>query len=89
MVQDVGEVKFENVRQIINTHCTACHTQTPTHESFDEPPNGFRLDTDDLIRQNKALIMERTVVGKDMPLGNETEMTDTEREMLRVWIAGE
>jgi len=85
----VGEVNFENVRQIMDTHCTACHAPNPTHESFDEPPSGFRLDTDALIEQNKTLIMERAVTGKDMPLGNETGMTDKEREMLRVWIEGE
>lgn len=84
--QDVGAVSFENVRQIIDTHCTACHAPNPTHEWYDEPPSGFRLDTDELIKQNKALIMERSIVGKDMPLGNETGMTDKEREMLRVWI---
>jgi len=85
----VGAVSFDNVRQIMDTHCTVCHAPNPIHESFDEPPSGFRLDTDALIEQNKALIMERAVTGKDMPLGNETEMTDKEREMLRVWIEGE
>ena len=88
-VQDVGTVSFENVRQIIDTHCTACHSLNPTHEWYDEAPSGFRLDTDALIRQNKTLILERAVTGKDMPLGNETEMTDVEREMLRVWIEAE
>ncbi len=85
-VQEVGAVSFSDVRKIMETHCTACHAEEPTHEWYDEPPNGFRLDTDELIKQNKALIMERTVTGKDMPLGNETNMTDKEREMLRIWI---
>ncbi|MCF6220762.1 MAG: urate hydroxylase PuuD [Robiginitomaculum sp.] len=84
--QDVGAVSFSDVRKIMETHCTACHAPNPSHEWYDEPPNGFRLDTDELIKQNKALIMERTVTGKDMPLGNETNMTDAEREMLRIWI---
>jgi len=88
-VQEVGAVSFGEVRQIIDKHCTACHAENPTHEWYDEAPSGFRLDTDALIEQNKAPIMERTVTGKDMPLGNETEMTDAEREMLRVWIEGE
>lgn len=88
-VQEVGIVSFEDVRIIMDTHCTACHAPNPAHESFDEAPVGFRLDTDELIKQNKTLIMERAVTGKDMPLGNETEMTDAERKMLRVWIEGE
>lgn len=88
-VQEVGAVSFDNVRQIIDTHCTACHAQNPTHEYYDEPPNGLRLDTDDLIKQNKSRILERAVISKDMPLGNETGMTEAERQMLRVWIEGE
>ncbi len=84
--QNIGEVNFQQARQIINKHCTACHAENPSHESFDEAQAGFRLDTDELIRQNKKPIMERTIISKDMPLGNETGMTEREREMLRVWI---
>ena len=84
--QNVGAVSFQQARQIINKHCTACHAENPSHESFDEPQAGFSLDTDALIRQNKKPILERTVISKDMPLGNETGMTEREREMLRLWI---
>ncbi len=86
---DVGKVTFSDVQTIISTHCSACHSAAPTHESFDEPPSGLILATEAQIRQNKALILQRAVIGKDMPLGNETGMTDKEREMLRVWIAEE
>ncbi len=85
----VGAVSFSDIRHIMETHCTACHAENPSHDWYDEAPNGFRLDTDALIKQNKTLIMDRTVTGKDMPLGNETGMTEAEREILRVWIAGE
>ncbi|HHL42814.1 MAG TPA: hypothetical protein ENJ42_04285 [Hellea balneolensis] len=80
------EVRFSQVQSIINKHCTACHAESPTHESFEEAPLGFKLDTPERIRQNTARIYERAVKFKDMPLGNETGMTDDEREILRIWI---
>lgn len=83
-----GEITFTMARTIVNKHCTACHSPAPTHEAFDEAPSGFLLDTDELITQNKTLILERAGPGGDMPLGNETGMTDKEREMLRVWVEG-
>lgn len=80
------EVKFSEVQAIINKHCTACHAARPTHESFDEPPLGFQLDTPELIRTHKDLIKQRAVEFKDMPLGNETGMTEDERLVLKAWI---
>ena len=84
-----GNIGFTQVKTIVGKHCTSCHAAAPTHEAFDEAPSGFLLDTDELIRQNKTLILERAGPGGDMPLGNETGMTDKEREMLRVWVEGE
>ena len=81
----LGIVGFSEVIIIVDKHCTSCHSATPTHEAFDEAPSGFLLGTDELIRQNRALILERAGPGGDMPLGNETGMTETEREILRVW----
>ena len=82
-------VSFAQARQIINTHCIVCHSATPTHEGFDAPPLGLRLDSDAALRAAKAKILARAVIAKDMPLGNETGMTEEERDELRAWIAGE
>ena len=88
-IGELESVSFSQVKEIINTHCAACHSPVPAHPSFDEAPSGFLLHTDALIRLNKKLILERAVVGSDMPLGNETNMTTAEREQLRAWIAGQ
>ena len=80
-----GTVDFAKVRTIIQTHCTNCHSSTPTHEFYEEAPNGFMLDSDELIKQYKTFILDRAVKSQDMPLGNDTGMTDKEREVLRVW----
>ena len=39
------------------------------------------------LRRYAPLIMTQTVVNKAMPLGNQTHMTDAERERLGAWLA--
>ena len=77
------------VLKITQTHCIMCHQAQPTHESFKggEPPKGVMLDTVENIRRNKEQILIQAVQGRAMPLGNETHITDAEREMLGRWIA--
>ncbi len=83
---DPAQISFNQVRTIIQTHCTACHEANPRHENFDQPQGGLRLESDEQINLAAQKILERAVSAKDMPLGNETNMTDIEREILRAWI---
>jgi uncharacterized membrane protein len=69
-------------------HCTLCHAEMPTHEAFDKPPKGIRLETIEQLRRYAKQIVEQAVVGRMMPLGNETDMTDEERERLGAWADG-
>ncbi|PHR62641.1 MAG: hypothetical protein COA47_02715 [Robiginitomaculum sp.] len=80
------EIAFSEVRQLIDTHCIACHSATPTHEAFFEPPMGVMLDERSEIERFALGIYDQVVVGKMMPLGNETEMTEAERQILANWI---
>src|SRR6266851_1280411 len=32
-------------------HCVACHAEMPTHEAFDKPPKGIRLETIEQLRR--------------------------------------
>lgn len=81
------EVEFAEVRQIVNTHCISCHSATPTQEGFDEPPLGVIFDTAADIRKYAAQIRAQTVLTDTMPLGNMTEMTRRERDLLGAWVA--
>ena len=69
-------------------HCIMCHAEKPTDEAFDKPPKGIRLETIEQLRRYAKQIVEQAVVGRMMPLGNETDMTDEERERLGAWAAG-
>ena len=67
-------------------HCTSCHAKKPTHQSFSEPPKNVTLETIDDFRRFAPLVLSQAVHNKAMPLGNQTVMTDAERETLGQWI---
>ena len=69
-------------------HCIMCHSEMPTNDAFDKPPKGIRLETIEQLRRYAKQIVEQAVVGRMMPLGNETDMTDEERDRLGAWAEG-
>ena len=80
---DVSDVE---VMAIVDKHCTSCHAASPTHESFDTPPKELVLETIDDLYRHAERVKQFTVQTRAMPLGNETEMTDEERDRLGAWI---
>jgi uncharacterized membrane protein len=85
-IENIDNFSMNEVRTIVQKHCTACHSANPSHESFDEPQGGLLLDSDQRIKLAAERILERAVIAGDMPLANETDMTVSEREVLRLWI---
>jgi uncharacterized membrane protein len=69
-------------------HCTACHSAEPTYPAFGKPPKGIRLDSIEGLRRYAKQIVVQVVTERAMPLGNETDMTDEERDRLGAWAAG-
>ncbi|VAW01624.1 FIG137887: membrane protein related to purine degradation [hydrothermal vent metagenome] len=80
-------VAFSQVQQIVDKHCSMCHSAAPTHEAFFEPPAGVMFDSRQQIEKFAPGILDQVVVGKIMPLGNETNMSEEERQILASWIA--
>jgi uncharacterized membrane protein len=78
-------VEFEQVAQIVEQRCAACHSERPT--LADTAPLGVELDTAEEIRAQAEAIEQQTVQTRAMPLGNVTRMTEAERELLGRWIA--
>jgi len=79
-------VAFSEVRAIIETHCTQCHSSSPTMEGFVEPPLGVAFDSAADIGRHAARINTQVVVSQVMPLGNLTNMTEEERDTLGAWF---
>lgn len=79
-------VSFSEVETIIQTHCVQCHSENPSDEVWTDAPGNVKLDTPEQIQTNADEIMRTTVRSNFMPLANQTNMTDEEREKLHRWI---
>jgi uncharacterized membrane protein len=77
------------VLAIVQQHCASCHAAEPSHEAFPEPPRGMVIETLDDVRRFDDLIDQFAVKTDLMPLGNETGMTEAERDLLGAWIAAQ
>ena len=82
----LNAVSDADVVAISAHHCVMCHAKKPTHVSFQEPPKNVVLESAGDFRRYAPLIMAQAVQTKAMPLGNQTAMTDAEREKLGQWI---
>lgn len=71
--------------KIVADRCAGCHSNAPTFGGFIAPPAGLSLETKSQILSVKAKLIEVTRSGY-MPLGNTTQMTDTERDALISWL---
>jgi uncharacterized membrane protein len=83
-----GATSDEQAMAISAKHCVACHAQHPSHPAFKEPPKNMALETVPELRRYAQQIYMQTVQNRAMPLGNQTGMTDAEREALGRWING-
>lgn len=81
-----GGVTDAQVRLIVRTHCSSCHSDVPTQEGLSEAPLGARFDTMDDIRKYAARIKVQAVDTEAMPQINDTGMTAEERRLLGAWI---
>jgi uncharacterized membrane protein len=82
-----AQVAFAAVRALVDRHCIMCHSATPTHAGITAPPAGLNFTKDDVVRISAARIQAQAVASHNMPLGNETGMTEAERQTIGAWIA--
>ncbi|TLX63412.1 hypothetical protein DN820_11450 [Stutzerimonas nosocomialis] len=81
-----GAQGFAQVSEVIHERCTVCHSANPTSPLFSAAPGGVMLDTPEQMRQQAAKIHAQSVASQIMPLGNITQMTQEERDLLGAWI---
>ena len=80
-------VGWDEVEPIFERRCTPCHAENPSHPSFAEAPLGMMMDTPERVAAKADAIHEQSVIQKVMPIGNLTEMTDEERDIVAAWYA--
>jgi uncharacterized membrane protein len=78
----------EQAMAISAKHCVACHAHNPSHPAFKEPPKNMALETVSDMRRYAQQIYMQTVQNRAMPLGNQTGMTEAERDALGRWVNG-
>jgi uncharacterized membrane protein len=78
---------FTQVNSVIQERCTVCHSAQPSSPMFSAAPAGLILDTPQQIQQQAAKIQAQAVASQVMPLGNITQMTQDERNLIGAWIA--
>jgi uncharacterized membrane protein len=86
--QAPGRPTDAEILALMRAHCVTCHAAEPTHEAFAKAPAGVLLETIPQVAANAARIMTQVVVNRAMPLGNQTGMTDEERDRIAAWIEG-
>ena len=82
----VATVDFEQVHKVIQERCTVCHSATPSSPLFSAAPAGVMFDTVQQIQLMAPRIQAQAVVTPIMPLGNITQMTQQERDLVGAWI---
>lgn len=78
---------FDKVHSVIQERCSVCHSAKPTSPLFSTAPGGVMFDTPQQIQQQAARIQAQAVATQIMPLGNITQMTQQERDLIGAWIA--
>ncbi|WP_428034289.1 urate hydroxylase PuuD [Amphritea sp.] len=81
------QVSFTQVKQIIDERCSVCHSATPTFAGFTAAPLGVIMDNPQQIQMLAPRIQAQAITTQAMPLGNITQMTQQERDLLGTWIA--
>jgi uncharacterized membrane protein len=79
--------EFDKVSGVIHERCTVCHSAQPTSPLFSAAPAGVMFDTPQQIQQMAPRIQAQAVASQIMPLGNITQMTQQERDLIGAWIA--
>ncbi|MGJ8681709.1 urate hydroxylase PuuD [Paraglaciecola sp.] len=74
------------VDQLIQQHCANCHSQAPTQPGFAAPPAGIIIDSLESLTQQSAKAHVAIQSGY-MPLGNMTQLSDSDRAILLNWLA--
>jgi uncharacterized membrane protein len=80
------DVPWKRAQQIINTRCVHCHSKKPADDFYTSPPNNVMFDTTEQVDAMLSRIKVRAVDLQNMPLNNQTQMTDMERAELAAWL---
>jgi len=83
-LNDSDKISTAQIMPIIEKRCMSCHSTNPTQAGFSAPPSGLAYDKEGAL-ENNADKVDAQVRQNLMPLGNLTQMTKEERELVNRW----
>jgi uncharacterized membrane protein len=84
--ENMAEINFAQVQPVFQKRCISCHSEKPTDDIIHETPKGVVLESEEQIKRHLPKIFEMAVVAKSMPLGNKTNITEEERQLIGAWV---
>ncbi len=72
---------YAEVRLVIDQRCALCHNAAVQQKNV-------ALHTPDLLKQHAQAVYQQASVLKLMPMNNATQITDSERDLIRRWFEG-
>jgi uncharacterized membrane protein len=81
-----AKVTFAQAQAVIARRCQPCHSTQPTQPGFPVAPSGVMFDSPDQIVGRAQQIYQQAVVTKNMPLGNLTNITQEQRDLVAAWV---
>jgi uncharacterized membrane protein len=87
---DSGGISDAWIMTMLRRHCMMCHSENPSHTTLlsQRPPKGVVLESIEDITQFAPRVKEMVVRRRFMPFGNETAMTESDRDKFGQWIDG-
>jgi uncharacterized membrane protein len=71
-------VAFAQVQQVLAQRCAMCHGEAAQMK-------GIRLDQTEAVKAHAQGIYQQTVVTRQMPMNNATQITEEERQLIARW----
>lgn len=81
-----SEVDTGRIFAIVQQRCITCHAPDPEFGAFSSAPLGVELDSQEKLLQHAERVYQTVVILRTMPLGNFTQMTDSERYQIATWF---
>ena len=81
------QVSTADIQALMVQRCTTCHSTTPTFAAYATAPAGVILEDEAQILAAAQRIHEQTVVSRVMPIGNLTQITESERAQISAWYS--
>jgi uncharacterized membrane protein len=83
--QLIASVKFEPVREIVDSRCAMCHAKEPVWDGIASAPKNVPLESDWEISNHAQQIYIQAARSNAMPPGNITFLEDSERQAIADW----